>query len=136
MDWLNRLKQIGETIPKQVIRETAAVSPIFGSGQAGTKEQRVAKSQKRLCYWLQQEVQDCQLPCWAWSRDRGDGRTCPHFRAYMRQRKNIPFQCESFREPGDDSGCSHYQQTGECQPYNQIIEWCLEIDLEPLKQRR
>ena len=68
----------------------------------------ITPTRKRLCYWLQQEVQDCQLPCWAWSRDRGDGRTCPHFRAYMRQRKNIPFQCESFREPGDDSGCSHY----------------------------
>ncbi len=46
-------------------------------------ELSVPNPAQRFCYWRQAEVNDCHLPCWTWSKDTGDGRTCTHFRAYM-----------------------------------------------------
>jgi len=36
-----------------------------------------------FCSWLKATVEQCQLPCWVWSKDKGNGRTCEHFRRYM-----------------------------------------------------
>lgn len=83
--------------------------------------------QPRLCFWLQKEVPDCIQSCWAVTKG-GKETMCSHYRAYMQQRDSTQVQRESFREPGDDSGCSHYRRTGECRVYNELIDQCLHMD--------
>ncbi len=40
-------------------------------------------TRKRVCYWLEEEVQDCRLPCWVSGWSGTDDRTCPHFKKHM-----------------------------------------------------
>lgn len=95
MEIINQLRSQGINISlvgdKLKIEPRERVTPelvekIKAHRQEIARELRQAQETKTpasYCSWLKAEVDECQLPCWAWDKDKGNGRTCEHLRQYM-----------------------------------------------------